>query len=200
MKRRESQQTRDGRAHQDGAPTRELQVAHTTLRNELRKRVPWMGLALVAGGFMVFVSRHFEQALSRNLELVLFVPVIVYLSDSIGTETLALFVRELSQEKVVLRKLLLREVMVGLTLGIVTGVPVGLLSYLWLKDARLGVALLLAMTVNGLVAVLTGMLVPMAFAKLRRDPALGTDEITTAISDNASLLIYLVVATLILAS
>jgi magnesium transporter len=159
-----------------------------------------MGLALVAGGFMVFVSRHFEQALSRNLELVLFVPVIVYLSDSIGTETLALFVRELSQEKVVLRKLLLREVMVGLTLGIVTGVPVGLLSYLWLKDARLGVALLLAMTVNGLVAVLTGMLVPMAFAKLRRDPALGTDEITTAISDNASLLIYLVVATLILAS
>jgi Mg/Co/Ni transporter MgtE len=54
------------------------------------------------------------------------------------------------------------------------------------------------MTVNGLVAVLTGMLAPIVFAKLKRDPALGTDEITTALSDNVSMLIYLIVATLFL--
>jgi magnesium transporter len=127
--------------------------------------------------------------------------MIVYLSDSIGTETLALFVRELAQrEKLTLHRLFLREVVVGLTLGVVTGLPVALLGYVWLRDFRLGMTLLIVMTANGLVAVLTGMLIPMAFAKLRKDPALGTDEITTAISDNVSLLIYLVVATLILFS
>lgn len=58
--------------------------------------------------------------------------------------------------------------------------------------------LVITMTVNGLVAVLTGVLAPIVFAKLKRDPALGTDEITTALSDNVSMLIYLIVATLFL--
>jgi Mg/Co/Ni transporter MgtE len=42
------------------------------------------------------------------------------------------------------------------------------------------------------------MMTPLLFAKLGKDPALGTDEITTAISDNLSMLAYLVVATLLL--
>jgi Mg/Co/Ni transporter MgtE len=42
------------------------------------------------------------------------------------------------------------------------------------------------------------MLAPLAFAKLGKDPALGTDEITTALSDNLSMLTYLLVATVIL--
>ena len=55
-----------------------------------------------------------------------------------------------------------------------------------------------AVTVNGLVAVLTGMLAPLAFAKLGKDPAIGSGEITTALSDNVSMLTYLIVATLVL--
>jgi hypothetical protein len=43
---------------------------------------------------------QFEAVFSRKIELVFFVPVIVYMSDSIGTETMALFMRELALRKV----------------------------------------------------------------------------------------------------
>jgi magnesium transporter len=177
---------------------KKLNVSKTTARYEIRRRSPWMFLGLLAGIAMVLVGQRFEGALSRKLELVFFIPMIVYMSDIIGTETLALFVRELSLRRVSLHKIFWREVCVGLSLGLITGIPMGLFSYLWFRDFDLSVTLVIAMTVNGLVAVLTGVLAPIVFAKLKKDPALGTDEITTAVSDNISMLIYLIVATLFL--
>jgi magnesium transporter len=74
----------------------------------------------------------------------------------------------------------------------------GLFGYWWFEDGRIATTLVLAMTVNGFVAVLAGMIAPLAFARLGKDPAIGSDEITTAVSDNVSMLTYLVVATLVL--
>jgi magnesium transporter len=177
---------------------KKLEVSHTTAGNEIRRRAPWILLALVAGIVMVLVGQSFEAAFSRNIELAFFVPVIVYMSDSIGTETLALFVREVDLKRMKLRRLFLRESTVGISLGLLSGMPMGLFAYWWLGDVRLATTVVIAMTANGFVAVLTGMLAPITFARLGRDPALGSDEITTALSDNVSMLTYLLVATLIL--
>jgi magnesium transporter len=177
---------------------RELDVARAHFGSEVRRRLPWMLLAVGAGFVMIWIGQAYEGALARRIELAFFVPVIVYMSDSIGTETLTLFVRQLSQNPVNVRRILGKEMMVGLFLGLVSGIPMGLFGYLWFKDLTLGLTVGAAMTVNGLIAVLVGMLIPIAFAKLGRDPALGTDEITTALSDNLSMLVYLTVATAIL--
>lgn len=157
-----------------------------------------MFLGLLAGIVMVLIGQNFEGALSRRIELVFFLPMIVYMSDIIGTETLALCVRALAVTNVSLHRIFWREVLVGLSLGLITGIPMGLFGYLWFGDFDIAVTLVIAMTANGLVAVLTGAMIPIVFAKLRKDPALGTDEITTAVSDNVSMLIYLIVAALIL--
>lgn len=147
---------------------------------------------------MVWLGSTYEDVLSRKIELVFFIPMIVYMSDSIGTETLALFVRELALRRLNLKRIILKEILVGLFLGFASGFPMGVFSYFWLRDVSLSATVAIAMMVNGIIAVLIGMLLPIIFAKLKRDPALGTDEITTALSDNLSMLIYLVVATLIL--
>jgi len=175
-----------------------LSVTRTTAGYEIRRRVPWMFLALIAGIVMVLVGQRFEEALAKRLELAFFVPMVVYMSDCIGTETLALFVRELAIGRVSLRQLFWRESAVGLSLGFVTGATMALFAYLWRGDLYLAMTLVAAMTVNGLIAVLAGMITPIVFAKLREDPALGTDEITTAVSDNLTIMIYFVAATLIL--
>lgn len=175
-----------------------LEISRATAWAEIRRRVPWNLFAVAAGLVMVKVGHYFEEALAKKIEVVFFIPMIVYMSDCIGTETLALFVRELAMRKVSLRRLFWRETCVGVALGLATGLPMALVSYLWLQDARLSAALAVAMTLNGLVAVLTGMIAPVLFRKLHRDPAIGTDEITTAFSDNISMFIYLVIATLVL--
>jgi magnesium transporter len=63
----------------------DLDITHATTRTEIRRRVPWMFLALFAGAVMVLVGRQFEESLGRRLELALFIPMIVYMSDTIGT-------------------------------------------------------------------------------------------------------------------
>lgn len=176
---------------------RDLDVSRATARQEIRRRVPWIGLAIVAGIGMVLVGRQFEGALARRPELAFFLPMVVYLSDCIGTETLALFVRALATRQVALHVVFAREVQVGLALGLASGIPIGAFAWAWLGDPRLAQALVVAMAANGVIAVVAGVLVPTAFARAGRDPALGTDEILTAVSDNASLVVYFVTTALI---
>jgi len=109
-------------------------------------------------------------------------------------------VRELSKGGVDVRRIIVKEACVGLFLGCAGGIPMGLFAYVWFRDVALAAAVAIAMIVNGVIAVLVGMLIPVAFSKLGRDPALGTDEITTALSDNLSMLVYLLVASVILFS
>jgi magnesium transporter len=106
--------------------------------------------------------KNFEETFSQRIELALFLPVIVYMSDSIGTETLALFVREMSQRKVELHRFFLREARVGLALGLLSAVPMGALrvSLVWRGPSG----------DNTRDRVLTGMLAPLIFARLGKDP------------------------------
>lgn len=179
---------------------RQLALSKTGAGTEIRRRAPWMIVGLAAGIFMVAMGRHFEEALAARIELVFFLPMIVYMSDIIGTETLSLVVREIALRGVKPQRLLWRELRVGTGLGLASGVPMGAICYLWLGDAGLAFTVGLAMIVNGVVAVIMGMLIPVLFAKLRRDPAIGSEEITTALSDLISMFVYLVVASAILLS
>lgn len=175
-----------------------LDIGHASAREIIKRRTPWILVGLVGGILTALVGKFFEASLAREVRLVFFIPMIVYMSDSIGTETMALFVRELAQEKLKAGRFLARELTVGLTLGLVSGIPMGIFSYLWLKDFSIAATITLAMTINGIVAVLLGMLVPFFFVRIRRDPALGSDEIATAVSDVLSLFIYLLIATFLL--
>ncbi|HXG81496.1 MAG TPA: magnesium transporter [Sphingomicrobium sp.] len=179
-------------------PDGELNVGRAHYGVEFRRRAPWILLAVAAGMAMVWIGRSFEEQLSGRIELVFFVPMIVYMSDAIGTETLALVVRSLATDHMHVQRIFLKELAVGLSLGATGGVPMGLIAYAWFGEWQLAVTVASAMVANGAVAVLLGMLIPGIFARLGRDPAVGTEEIGTALSDIVSILIYLAVATLIL--
>lgn len=178
--------------------TPDLDVTRAHFGYEIKRRVPWILLSVAAGIVMIWIGQIYEGMLSQKIHLVFFIPVIVYMSDSIGTETLALFVRELALKRFSLKHIFLKEIFVGLFLGFASGIPMGLFSYLWFGDFALSATVASAMIINGIIAVLVGMLIPVAFSKFGKDPALGTDEVTTALSDNLSILVYLVVATFIL--
>lgn len=180
------------------SPGGELNVGRAHFGYEVRRRSPWILLAVAAGILMVWIGQSYEKQLEGRIELVFFVPMIVYMSDAIGTETLALVVRSLATDQMHVRRIFLKELLVGLSLGATGGIPMGLIAFAWFGEWQLAVTVAVAMIANGAVAVLLGMLIPIGFSKLGRDPAIGTEEIGTALSDIVSILIYLAVATLIL--
>lgn len=179
-------------------PVKPLDVSDSNYLNEVKRRTPWIFFSVLAGIIMIYIGQMYEYVFPQKLELIFFIPMIVYMSDSIGTETLALFVRALALKKLSIKQIFLKEVFVGFSLGLASGIPMGIFSYLWFRDTSMSLVITITMIVNGLTAVLVGMLIPIIFSKIGRDPALGTDEITTAISDNLSILIYLFVATFML--
>ena len=74
----------------------------------------------------------------------------------------------------------------------------GLVSMLLYRDVSLGLVMVLAMTLNLMLAALMGVLIPMTMLKLGRDPALGSSVMITAVTDSGGFFIFLGLATLFL--
>jgi magnesium transporter len=58
--------------------------------------------------------------------------------------------------------------------------------------------MVLAMTLNLLLAALMGVLIPMTMLRLKRDPAVGGSVLITAVTDSGGFFIFLGLATLFL--
>ena len=76
---------------------------------EIRRRAPWLVISVAAGFAMMMIGEAFDASLAHRIQIAFFLPTIVYMSDIIGTEVLALVVRELAFRTVRLEQLLRRE-------------------------------------------------------------------------------------------
>ena len=162
-------------------------------------RLPWllMGVAISAvGSFMV---SRFEHTLSANLSLAFFIPMIVYLSDAVGTQTETMYIRYLSAHRTdQFWKYLFKEIRVGLPLGIILGTLTGLIAFIWLRSVDTALTVGFAMLCNITIAPMVALVIPEILFKEHNDPALGGGPFTTVIQDFVSLLIYFSIATLII--
>lgn len=166
----------------------------------LRLRVPWLVFGLLGGVAASFVVSRFEEVLSQNISLAFFLPVIVYMSDAVGTQTETIFVRDLTAGKAKFTSYLVKEFILGLFLGILFGVLIGLIAYFWIDSAEIALTVGLAMAVNVALAPIIALIVPELLFKEHTDPALGGGPFTTIVQDIISLFVYLLVASLILFS
>lgn len=164
----------------------------------IQHRIPWLVLGLLGGVATTFVSSRFEEVISRNINLVFFIPVIVYMADAVGTQTETIFVRKLSGGKANFGIYILKESVTGLALGTLFGLLLGLFAYLWLHSASTAITVGLAMLVNVTIAPMLAVLIPQLLQKERTDPALGSGPFTTILQDLISLLIYFLIASIIL--
>ena len=74
----------------------------------------------------------------------------------------------------------------------------GFIAMLLYQQISLGLVMVLAMTLNLLLAALMGVLIPMTMIKLGRDPAVGSSVMITAVTDSGGFFIFLGLATLFL--
>jgi magnesium transporter len=74
----------------------------------------------------------------------------------------------------------------------------GLIAMLLYKQFSLGLVMVMAMTLNLLLAAVMGVLIPMTMLKVGRDPAVGSSVMITAVTDSGGFFIFLGLATLLL--
>jgi magnesium transporter len=93
---------------------------------------------------------------------------------------------------------LLKEISVGVINGLVLGVLLGGVAWMWKGNAWLGLVAGLALTLNTIVAVCIGGAVPLILKGRRLDPALASGPILTTITDMCGFFLVLSLATALL--
>lgn len=161
-------------------------------------RIPWLFLGLIGGVIASFIVSRYEHILTSDIRLAFFIPIIVYMSDAVGTQTETIFIRTISKERVKFTRYIIKEAVIGLGLGGLFGVLLGIFAGYWLKSAAIGITVGLAMFVNLMLAPVIAALTSRLLYAEHFDPALGAGPVTTVIQDLVSLLVYFFVATAII--
>ena len=92
----------------------------------------------------------------------------------------------------------MKELAVGIVIGITTGIVSAGIAYLTVGSPAIGIALFLAMVVTMAVAGLLGAIVPLFLKAIHLDPALGAGVIVTTFTDVFAFFSFLGIATLLL--
>jgi len=164
-------------------------------------RLPWIVISLISGILSGTIISQFRSTLGSLLALAFFIPVITAMGGNIGIQSSAIVVRGLATGEIGLFRIaqrLLREVRIGLIMGVMCGVVVGMVALIWQDHPVLGLIVGSAMVVAITVAATMGALVPLLFKKLNIDPAIATGPFVTMSNDIVGLFIYFGMAFLLL--
>ena len=165
----------------------------------LEERIPWLFLGLLGGLFATFVVSKFEGILAADVRLAFFIPIIVYLSSAVGTQSETIYVREIAERaKIDFRRYILKETLVGFGLGIISGAILGAIAAYWLGSFTIGFTIGFTMLINLTIAPALAIFVPRVLYKRHADPALGAGPLATIIQDLISLVVYFVVVSFLL--
>jgi magnesium transporter len=167
----------------------------------VRRRLFWLLVNLPTAVLAATVVSAFEPSIRTLAVLAVFMPIVAGMGGNAGIQTFTVIVRAIALGDLTranTRKILFREVRIGLANGVGAGAVAGLIAYLWKGDPLLGIILGVAMITNMLVAALAGTLVPVALKRLRIDPAVATGVVVTTLTDCAGFLSFLGLATLLL--
>jgi magnesium transporter len=161
----------------------------------LKHRLPWLILGLVGGILAAKIIDGFEMTLQKNLILASFIPLIVYMSDAVGTQMEAFIIRDLAlNADLNFKKYLFKQLSVLFFIGILSSVVVfGATNFIY-GDIAVSYTLAIALFVAILSSVVTGLLIPYIFSRIKTDPANASGPIATIIQDIFSVLIYFTVA------
>jgi magnesium transporter len=158
-------------------------------------RLPWVLIGLAGSTIITAIMTRFEAPLSANIALALFVPALVFLTDSVGTQAETIAVRSFSLSDTSLLSLFAAEVGTAMIVGFILSALALPLIWLVFGDAMLGLAVAIALFLATTVATAVGVLLPWLFNRLGFDPALSSGPIATAFQDGFTLIIYLTTAT-----
>jgi magnesium transporter len=171
--------------------------AHTSVR----KRLPWMLINLATCFLAAWVVGLFERTIQQVVALAVFMPVVAGMAGNGGTQALTVITRGIALGEIEFStglRAALKELAVGLTIGVVTGLASAGIAVVWHGTPVLGLALFLAMVVAMAISGLMGAAVPLGLKALRQDPALGSGVIVTTFTDVFAFFSFLGIATLLL--
>lgn len=168
----------------------------------VRSRLPWLGLNLVTASLAASVIWLFADVIEGDVALVFVMPIIAALGGNAGVQSLAVTLRRITLAEGDLGErpwsAVGKEVLVGLTNGVLIGGLAAAVGALWFDRPSLGLVVLLAMWGNLVVASFAGAFVPTFLSRVGVDPAVASSVFVQTFTDLCGFMLLLGLASALL--
>lgn len=158
----------------------------TGIARSIRLRMPWLFVNLITAFAAAAVVGMFESTIAKAAVLAAFLPIVGGQGGNAIIQTVTIAVRSIALGELTLRnarRVLVKEIVLGLTHGAALGVVAGAVAFVWSQDFWLSVALGAAMLINLIVAGAAGVLIPLILRRFGVDPALAAGIFGTTVTD-----------------
>lgn len=163
-----------------------------------RRRAIWLGVNLLTAFLASAVIGLFQGTIDQVVALAVLMPIVASMGGIAGSQTLTLVIRGQAQghiDKSNVSWLMNRELLVGLTNGLLWAIVIAVVTYFWFGDTSISAIIGAAIIINLIVAVLSGAILPILLKAMDIDPALAGSVILTTVTDVVGFLSFLGLAT-----
>ena len=171
-------------------------ISDTTI-DTVRSRVPWLVVNLITAVAVSLVIGLFDATIEQMVALAVLMPIVASMGGNAGTQTMTVTVRALAMRELDgrrLRRLIGREVVVGVANGVIFAILIGLVTWVRFGNPQLGAVIALAMVINLIVAGTAGILIPLTLDKFKADPAIASAVFVTTVTDVVGFFAFLGIA------
>lgn len=161
-----------------------------------RRRIFWLFILVFMNVFSGAAIASFEQTIQFHIALLFFLPLLIASGGNAGAQSATLMVRALATGDVEVGdwlKLVGKEVMVSLLLGITMALAVSLVASFRAPDILVVVSISMVCIV--LAGSIIGLLLPFIFTRFKIDPATASAPLITSIADIIGVVLYFSIAT-----
>jgi len=162
----------------------------------IKARLPWLLLGTIGGMVAAYVVEGFESLIKNFVALAAFVPLLVYMSDAVGTQSETIIIRSMAIDpNFSPRQYFIREIKIAFAFGLFCGTLVGAMAGLGWGNPVLGIIVGVSLFISMFASVCIATLLPFGLKKLNIDPAMSAGPFATILSDITTVFIYFTVAT-----
>ena len=165
----------------------------------VRSRAPWLFVNLLTAILASSVIALFAGTIEQMVALAALMPMVASMGGNAGTQTMTITVRALATrdlDRGRVRRLIVREMTVGLLNGGIFAVLIGAVTALRYLNPSLGVVIGMAMIINMIAAGTAGILIPLTLNRFKIDPAIASSVFVTTVTDVVGFFAFLGLAAL----
>jgi len=175
-----------------------------------KKRIVWLVVLFLGEMLTATAMAYFEDEIAKAVVLALFVPLIISSGGNTGSQASTLIIQAMAVGEITISdwwRVIRREIVSGLLLGLVLGVIGFLRIAIWHSisptlygEHWMSIAFTVGIALVGVVlwGTISGSMLPILLKKLGADPAVSSAPFVATLVDVTGLVIYFSVAFLIL--
>jgi magnesium transporter len=193
-----------------GLESLEYPYVKTSFFSLIRKRAGWLIVLFLGEMLTATAMGYFDKEISKAVVLALFVPLIISSGGNSGSQAATLIIRAMALRELSFRDwwfVMRREILSGLTLGIILG-AIGFLRITTWENLHwyeygphwLLVAITIFFSLIGIVmwGTLSGSMIPIVLKRFKIDPATASAPFVATLVDVTGLVIYFSIAAIVL--